>query len=137
MVARQAPLSTGFPRQEYWSGLPFPPPGDRPNPGIDPGPPTLQADFLPSEPPGRPILYKDDSVLVPLILHYHCPYYCRGAAWAPCWSTVSRCPAQTWLLPMACGTSVPRPGIEPVTSALEDGFVSTGRPGRSLSTFRQ
>ena len=42
-VARQAPLSVGFPRQEYWSGLPFPPPGDLPDPGIEPVPPALQA----------------------------------------------------------------------------------------------
>ena len=42
-VARQAPLSVGFPRQEYWSGLPFPPPGDLPDPGIEPMPPALQA----------------------------------------------------------------------------------------------
>ena len=45
----------GFPRQEYWSGLPFPSPGDFPNPGIEPGSPTLQADALPSELPGRPL----------------------------------------------------------------------------------
>ena len=50
-VARQAPLSTEFSRQEYWSGLPFPSPGDLPNPGIKPGFPTLQADSLLSEPP--------------------------------------------------------------------------------------
>ena len=43
-VARQAPLSMGFSRQEYWSGLPFPSPGDLPNPGIEPGSPALQAD---------------------------------------------------------------------------------------------
>ena len=43
-----------FSRQEYWSGLPFPPPGDLPNPGIEPGSPALQADALPSEPPGKP-----------------------------------------------------------------------------------
>ena len=73
----------------------------------------------------------------PLIFHYYCHYYYHVAAWAPCWSTVSHCPTQTWLLPMACGTSVPWPGIEPVTSALEDGFLSTGQRGRSLSTFRQ
>ena len=45
----------GFSRQEYWSGLPFPSPGDLPNPGIEPRPPTLQADVLTSEPPGKPI----------------------------------------------------------------------------------
>ena len=44
----------GFSRQEYWSGLPRPPPGDLPNPGIEPRSPALQADSLPSEPPGKP-----------------------------------------------------------------------------------
>ena len=50
-VAHQAPLSTEFSRQEYWSGLPFPTPGDLPDPGIKPGSPALQADSLLSEPP--------------------------------------------------------------------------------------
>ena len=53
-VAYQAPLSMEFSRQEYWSELPFPSPGDLPDPGIEPGSPTLQADALPSEPPGKP-----------------------------------------------------------------------------------
>jgi len=53
-VACQASLSMGFSRQEYWSGLPCPPPGDLPNPGIKPRSPALQADFIPSEPPGKP-----------------------------------------------------------------------------------
>ena len=44
----------GFSRQECWSGLPFPSPGDLPNPGIEPRSPALQADALPSEPPGKP-----------------------------------------------------------------------------------
>ena len=48
-----------FSRQEYWSGLPFPSPGDLPDPGIDPGSPTLQADTLPSETPGKPILERE------------------------------------------------------------------------------
>ena len=51
-VARQAPLSMGFSRQEYWSGLPFPSPGDLPDPGIEPWSPTLLADSLPFEPQG-------------------------------------------------------------------------------------
>ena len=51
-VARQAPPSMGFSRQEYWSGVPFPSPGDLPGPGIEAGSPALQADALPSEPPG-------------------------------------------------------------------------------------
>ena len=52
-VAQQAPLSMGFPRQEYWRGLPFPSPGDLPNPGIKPRSPALQADSLLSEPLGK------------------------------------------------------------------------------------
>ena len=48
-VACQAPLSMGFSRQEYWSGLPFPSPGDFPNPGIEPWSPALQADSLLTE----------------------------------------------------------------------------------------
>ena len=51
-VACQAPLSMGFSRQEYWSGLPCPSPGDLPKPGIKSGSPALQADSLLSEPPG-------------------------------------------------------------------------------------
>ena len=53
-VPRQTPLSVEFSRQEYWSGLPFPSPGDLPDPGIKSESPTLQADSLPSEPPGKP-----------------------------------------------------------------------------------
>ena len=53
-VAHQAPLSVGFSRQEYWSRLPCPSPGDLPNPGIEPRSPTLQVDSLSSEPPGKP-----------------------------------------------------------------------------------
>ena len=49
-VAYQASLSVGFSRQEYWSGLPFPSPGDLPNPGIEPKSPALKADALTSEP---------------------------------------------------------------------------------------
>ena len=50
-VARQAPLSMGF--SGHWRGLPYHPPGDLPNPGIKPMSPALQADTLPSEPPGK------------------------------------------------------------------------------------
>ena len=56
-VAYQSPPSMGFSRHECWSGLPFPSPGDLTNPGIEPGSPTLQADTLPTEPPGKPNWY--------------------------------------------------------------------------------
>ena len=52
-AAHQAPLSMRFSRQGYWTGLPFPSPGDLPDPGIEPGSPALQADALPSETPGK------------------------------------------------------------------------------------
>ena len=51
-VARQAPLSMGF-SQEHWSGLLFPPPGDLPNPGIEPTSPALAGEFITTEPPGK------------------------------------------------------------------------------------
>ena len=54
-IARQAPLSTGFIRQEYYNRLPFPSPGDLPDPRIEPGSPILQSGSAPSEPPGKPI----------------------------------------------------------------------------------
>ena len=53
-VARQVPLSMEFSRQEYWTGLPFPSPGDLPDPGIKPRCPAFQADPSPSEPPEQP-----------------------------------------------------------------------------------
>ena len=53
-VAHQAPLSMGFSRQESWSELPFPSPGDLPDPGIEPESPPLAAGFFPAEPPGKP-----------------------------------------------------------------------------------
>jgi len=52
IVDLQAPLFMDFSKQEYWSGLPCPSPGDLPHPGIEPRSPTLQADSLPCEPPG-------------------------------------------------------------------------------------
>ena len=62
-VACQAPLSMGFSRQEYWSGLPFPSPGDLSDSGIEPRSPSLQADALPSEPPG----YHDEKNKIVMI----------------------------------------------------------------------
>ena len=63
-VAYQALPSMGFSRQECWSGLPFPSPGDLPNPGIEPRSPTLQADTLPSEPPGKSQDGEDIRILI-------------------------------------------------------------------------
>ena len=85
-VAHWAPLSMKFSRQEYWSGLPFPSPGDLPDPGIQPGSPALQADSLPSEPPGKP--FKGSGT-------------CKWERWLvqPRWP---------WLQPRHHGTSLPK-----------------------------
>ena len=53
-VSRRAPLSMAFSRQECWSGVPFPFPGDLPDPGIEPGSPALAGRFFTTEPPGKP-----------------------------------------------------------------------------------
>ena len=53
-VAHQTPLSVGFPKQEYWSGLLFPSPGNLPDPEITPGSPALARGFVTTEPPGKP-----------------------------------------------------------------------------------
>ena len=68
-VAYQAPPSMGFSRQKYWSGVPFPSPGDLSNPGIKLRSPTFQADTLPSEPPVKPMLdLKDNQIFVEELL---------------------------------------------------------------------
>ena len=55
-VVHQAPLFMGFPRQEHWGGLPFPPPGDLPDPGIKPASPALVGGFFSTAPPGKPCI---------------------------------------------------------------------------------
>ena len=62
-VAYQASPSMGFSRQEYWSGLPFPSPGDLPDPGIEPVSPALEADALTSGPPGKHLVSKSCPIL--------------------------------------------------------------------------
>ena len=78
-VAYQAPPSMGFSRQECWSGLPFPSPGHLPDPGIEPRSPALQADALPSEPPGGSFLVGSRSsacslhyLYIPWFSFHHC-----------------------------------------------------------------
>ena len=67
-VALQASLSVGLPRQEYWSGLPFPSPGDLPRPGIKPASPALAGRFFTTEPPGKP-LHRCNAFVPDLLIH--------------------------------------------------------------------
>ena len=63
-IALQAPLSLRFPKQEYWSGLPFPSAGDLPDPGVKPQSPVWQADPLPFEPPGKDYMLPNNALEV-------------------------------------------------------------------------
>ena len=74
-IADQVSPSMGLSRQDYWSGLPFRSPGDLPDPVIEPGSPTLQADTLPSEPLVKPMLdLKDNQIFVELLDINHTGY---------------------------------------------------------------
>ena len=73
-VARQASLSVEFSRHEYWSGLPFPPPGDLPDPGIKPESPALQADSLLNEPQESPRNKHKDTDLILIYLPFICTH---------------------------------------------------------------
>ena len=74
----QAPLSIGFSRQEHWSGVPFPSPGDLPNPGIEPRSPALQADSLPSEPPEMLWIHGPTEMIHSLMKYLLKAYYIQG-----------------------------------------------------------
>ena len=69
-VARQASLPMAFSRQEYWSGLPFPPPGDLPNPGIKPRSPASPGRFFPTEPPGKPTWHRGRTQMFERLRHF-------------------------------------------------------------------
>ena len=88
IVAYQAPPSMGISMQEYWSGLPFPSPGDLPNPGIKPGSPALEADILTSEPPGKPSVW---LVFCNCSFHPVCPLMDEdnGIMEAPWWGRLT------------------------------------------------
>ena len=83
----QAPLSMGFSRQEYWSGLSCPSPGALPNPGIKPRSPALQADSLPTELPGKPFNWAAAAAAAKSL--QSCPTLCKPIDGSPSGSTVS------------------------------------------------
>ena len=86
IVARQAPLSMEFSRQEYWSGLPFSSPGDLPYPRIEPVSPEIWEDSLPSEPPRKPLIFTVFEVKFTKHKMYHFKVYIwwfRRRQWHP------------------------------------------------------
>ena len=91
--AHQAPLSLGFSRQEYWGGLPFPSPGEFSNPGIKPRSPTLQADSLPSESPGKHNSFINPPLMNNLLgkVHRHFQHPCNRPFLIGPWGGISCC----------------------------------------------
>ena len=86
-IACQSPLSMKFSRKEYWSGLPCPPPGDLPSPGIEPRSLALQADSLPSKPPGKPHMHTAAAAAAVKSLQ-SCPTLCDPIDSSPPGSSV-------------------------------------------------
>ena len=156
----QAPLSIGFSRKEYWSGLPFLSPGDLSDPGIQPASPALAGVSLPSEPPGnsRHILLvkqsqrpdsKGGNVNSYTLIGVQGSYYAPGCCccylvtqlcltlcdpWTvACQAplSVGFCRQEYWSgLPFPPPGDLPEPGIEPASSALAGKFFTTEPPGK-------
>ena len=107
LAAHLAPLSMGFPRQEHWSGLPFPSPGDLPDPGIEPMSAALQAEALLSESPGN---LKDNGDLFQKVPCMHCYTQCPQPCSRPPPTHASA--GDSWTLPgksgsVSCGVTSP------------------------------
>ena len=133
-VAHQAPPSMGFSRQEYWSGLPFPSPGDLPDPGIEPRSPALQADALTSAPPGKPLWKIVIYIYYVLCCAQSCLTLCDPMDCSPPDSSVHGI-LQARIL-FGCHFLLqgsPNPGIELASLALANGFFSTGPPGKPFN----
>ena len=108
----------GFSRQEYWSGLPFPSPGDLPNPGIEPGSPALQIDTLPSAPPGT----KEEAKVT-----QSCPTLCDPMGYSTHGILQARVPE--WLaFPFSRGSSQPRDRTQ--VSRITGGFFTNWATGK-------
>ena len=133
-VAHQGPLSMGFPRQEYWSGLPFPPSGALPYPGIEPASPILAGRFFTTEPP----------VCARMLSYFSCiPLF--ATLWTVAFqvSLSMRLSRQEYWSGLSCLPlgNLPDPGIKPsspVSSALQMGSLPTelsGKPQSSTSSI--
>ena len=116
-AALQAPLSMGFSRQEYWSGLPFPSPGDLPNPGIKPESPVLQADALSSEPPGK-LVHKPRLKILPVAMKIKDP--ATKSQHNQINKLILKKKKEYWSgLPFPAPGDLPNPGIKPGSPALQ------------------
>ena len=134
-VAHQAPLPMEFSRQEYWSGLPFPPPGDLPNPGTEPmspASPALTGVFFTPEIPGN--VAESVNEVTQLCLALCDPKDCSIAYQAPMSMELSR--QEYWNgLPFPPPGDRPDPRIKPVCLASAGGFFTTEPPGKPHETL--
>ena len=137
----QAPLSMGFSRQEYWSGLPFPSSGDPPNPGIKPASPALQADSLPLSQKGSPMSdlphFKViwNSLYVKVLVPQSCPTLWDPMDYSPPGCLVHGI-LQTRILEWVVIPSpgdLPNPGTESRSPALQAISLSIEPPGNIIS----
>ena len=133
-VARQAPLSMGFPRQEHWSGLPCPS-GNIPNPGIEPASPALAAGFFTTEPPGKSYV----TAYVHAKSLQSCPTLCDPMDCSPPGSVVHgilQARTLEWVaLPSSRGSSQPRDGTHVSCGSWLAGRFFTEEPlGKSYVT---
>ena len=141
-VAHQAPLSLGFSRQDYWSDLLFPSPWDLPNTGIELRPPTLQAGFLSSDPPGKSYGTPNNennymcitcNMLLLLFSRSVVQLFCSPINYIAQQTPLSMgFPRQEYLnrLPFSSPGNLPNPGSKPLSPALADGFFSTEPSGK-------
>ena len=139
-VGLQAPLSMGFSRQEYCSGLPFPPPGDLPDPGIEPASPTLAGRFFTTVPPRKAItMTKDQSFVWPklnvlrvvffFLIFFDVDHF-LSLYWIS-YNIVSVLCLGFFFGPEAYGTLTLQPAMETAPLALEGEVLTTGSPWES------
>ena len=136
-VACQAPLSMRFSRQEYPSGLPCPPPGDLPNLGTEPRSPTLQADSLPSEPPGKTIITQVVAYLSSRGSSQprdQTQVSCITGRFFTVWAT--REAQEYWSgQPIPSSRELPDPGMELGSPALQVDSLPAESPGKPTVTY--
>ena len=123
-IAHQTPLSVGFPRQAYWSGLAFLSPENLPDPGIEPVSSALEGGFFTTEPPGKLVFHRSCTNL-------HSHQQCTNVSFLKKYLFIWLC----WVLLVACGIYLPDQGSNPGPLHLELRVLATGPPGKSPQRF--
>ena len=129
-IACQAPLSWDFFQQEYWNGLPFPPPGDLPDPGIKLESSALAGRFFTTEPPGNPVLlHESESEVAQSCLTLCDPVHCSLPGSSI--HEILQARILEWVAISFSG-DLPDPGIEPGSPALQTDTLTSEPPHRNI-----